>query len=375
MLLRIIFIFLFLCNTAIANITDELIKLSELYKQGLLTEIEFKKAKSILLEINEITKQETKLKIKPKTKEKKKLQKVTKKTQDTFANESDIKIERIFTTEGSKYTTKNFEKMKLIVGDFQIYTHRPGAIKVKKISNNKQLAVIGDKLQFKYYNKGQNSIKIDLDKDKNKLDLFINDIKVLIWKGQYVQQAEATFYQILAMGREPFHYYIKLKNASTAVAINMENFTRKIELAVDRVKLKLSQQYNLSIEQINQIIDENDMMAANKFIKTDDVLLEKELSKKKNKLYSDLEASLGSDKFNTIKSGATEIIDQTLEGTITKEIKVAVDDSIRDAINSGIEAAALEAGLTALIEALLSGASWADALAAGEAACASSGGC
>ena len=155
----------------------------------------------------------------------------------------------------------------------------------------------------------------------------------------------------------------------------MENFTRKIELAVDRVKLKLSQQYNLSIEQINQIIDENDMMAANKFIKTDDVLKRRELTQKKDKLYSDLEASLGSDKFKTIKSGTTEIIDQTLEGTITKEIKIAVDDSIRDAINSGIEAAALEAGLTALIEALLSGASWADALAAGEAACAASTGC
>ena len=375
MLIRIIFFLLFLCNSAISNITDELIKLSELYKQGLLTEIEFNKAKSILLEINEINKQETELKIKPKTKEKKKLQKITKKTKDTFANESDIKIERIFTTEGSKYTKKNFEKMKLIVGDFQIYTHRPGAIKVKKISNNKQLAVVGDKLKFKYYNKGQNYIKIDLDKDNNKLDLYINDIKVLIWKGQYVQQAEATFYQILAMGREPFHYYIKLKNASTAVAINMENFTRKIELAVDRVKLKLSQQYNLSIEQINQIIDENDMMAANKFIKTDDVLKRRELTQKKDKLYSDLKASLGSDKFKTIKSGTTEIIDQTLEGTITKEIKVAVDDSIRDAINSGIESAALEAGLTALIEALLSGASWADALAAGEAACAANTGC
>ena len=101
----------------------------------------------------------------------------------------------------------------------------------------------------------------------------------------------------------------------------------------------------------------------------------KKLSQKKNKLYSDLEASLGSEKFKSIKSGTTEIIDKSLEGAITKEIKLAVDDSIRDAINSGIESAALEAGLTALIEALLSGASWADALTAGEQACAGHGGC
>ena len=60
--------------------------------------------------------------------------------------------------------------MKLTYGDFQIYTHRPGAIKVKKISNNKQLAVIGDKLQFKFYNKGQDYIQIDHDKDDKKLN-------------------------------------------------------------------------------------------------------------------------------------------------------------------------------------------------------------
>ena len=47
------------------------------------------------------------------------------------------------------------------------------------------------------------------------------------------------------------------------------------------VKSKLSEQYNLSLEQINQIIDENEMMAANKFIKTDDYHEEQELSQKK----------------------------------------------------------------------------------------------
>ena len=101
-----------------------------------------KKAKSILLEIEEISKEQVILDSKLKVKDKK-LQKITKKKQTKSLNKNDIKIERIYTTESSKFTTKNFEKMKLTYGDFQIYTHRPGAIKVKKISNNKQLAVIG----------------------------------------------------------------------------------------------------------------------------------------------------------------------------------------------------------------------------------------
>ena len=54
--MKIIFILFFfiICFSVSASITDELIKLSDMYKQGLLTETEFKKAKSILLEIQEI---------------------------------------------------------------------------------------------------------------------------------------------------------------------------------------------------------------------------------------------------------------------------------------------------------------------------------
>ena len=54
--------------------------------------------------------------------------------------------------------------MKLTVGDFMIYTHRPGAIKIKKVSDNKQYAVIGDNLRVKYYNNGSDFFDINVDK-------------------------------------------------------------------------------------------------------------------------------------------------------------------------------------------------------------------
>lgn len=372
MIIRFLIIFFILITPSISNITDELLKLSNLYKEGLLSENEFKKAKSILLEIEEISKEQLILESKPKKKEKK-LQKITKKKKKKSLNKSDVKIERIYTSEGSKYTTKNFEKMKITFGDFQIYTHRPGSVKIKKISNNKQLAVIGDRLKYKFYNNGQDYISIDTDINNKKLELIIEGRKILLWKGQYVQEAEADFYQILVLGRKPFHYYIKLKSASNAIALNMENFTRKIELAVDRVKLKLAEQYNLSVDQINKIIEEDDMMAADKFIKSDEYVEDIKLVEKKQKLYSELKASIGDDKFRSIKSGTTDVVGQTLDDAITKEIKVAIDESIRDAISSGLETAALEAAINALVDALLSGASWADAIKAGQQACASSG--
>ena len=369
MIFKALFLLILFTSISFANVTQDLVKLSEMFKSGLLTKEEFSKAKSILLEIEELETSEKKEKIKPKiTKKNKKQKKVVKKNLKSKEFYEKIKIERIFTTEGSKFTNKSFEKMKLDIGDFTILTHRPGAIKIKKISNNKQLAVIGDKLKIKYYNNGQDYLNINVNKQNKELILRINNTKVLTWKGQYVKKAEATFYQILAMGRLPFHFYVNLDKANNAVGLNMEKFKRRIELAVDEVKIKLAKQYNLSIDKIDNIIESNDMMAVyGERIPTNLSVDTSELEK--NKLYAQLKDSLGEENYLLLSSNVNSSLKKDLDQTVNEEVQLAIDESIRDAINSGIESAALEAGLTALIEALLSGASWADALKAGQKAC------
>ena len=364
---KVLFLVLLLIKPSFATITDDLLKLSKMYDDGLLTSEEFSKAKSILLELDEIEfsdidKSKTILTDSEKTKPAKK--KITKKV----IPKGNIKIERIFTTTASKFTNKSFEKMKLTVGDFSIYTHRPGAIKIKKISNNKQYAVIGDKLDVKFYNNGEDLLDIEVDKKNKKLILRLNNSNTLVWKGQYVQKAEATFYQILGMGRIPFHYYIKLDTASTSVALNMEKFNRRIELAIIEKKKELSSQYNITIAQIDEIIEQNDMMAAYGEIvpinKTYDASEQNKLF-----LYADLKDTIGEDNFNILNKNINTGINKSLNKSVSSEVSVAIDESIRDAINSGIESSALEAGLNALLEALMSGASWADALSAGQNAC------
>ena len=345
-----------------ASITDDLLKLSKMYNEGLLSKQEFEKAKSILLEIETIQTSESK---KDDIKNIPKISKKTKKRSDVSGL---IKIERIYVTENSKFTNKSFEKMKLTVGDFMIYTHRPGAIKIKKISDNKQYAVIGDNLRVKYYNNGSDFFDINVDKKNKELILKINDSTVLIWKGQYIQKAEATFYQMLAMGRLPFHFYVKLDTADNAFALNMEKFNRQIELAVIEVKEDLAEEFNLSISQIDQIIDQNDMLAAygekiptnNQFSKTE---------QKEYELYNDLKKSIGDDNFKMLTSSTNDALQSEIKKTVSDEVQVIIDETIRDAINSGIETAALQAGINALLDALMSGASWADALTAGQNAC------
>ena len=365
---KILFLIILFIKPLSANITEDLLKLSDLYNKGILTSDEFTKAKSILLQIDEIESSE-KSKSNEISKDQKKKPKIVKKEVNKKEKLTDsIKIERIFTTTGSKFTNKSFEKMKLTVGDFIIYTHRPGAVKIKKISNNKQYAVIGDNLEVKFYNKGQDFLDINVDKENKELILKINNSKILVWKGQYIQKAEATFYQILAFGRLPFHFYIKLDVANNAAALNMEKFNRSIELAVNEEKKDLSSEYNITIAQIDEIIEQNDMLAAYGEIipinNTYDAADQKKLV-----LYSDLKDTIGADNLNILNKDIDANLNKSLNKAVDKQVKVAIDDSIRDAINSGIESAALEAGIAALIDALMSGASWADALAAGQNAC------
>ena len=360
-LFKILFFILLMIKPLSANITEDLVKLSDMYNNGALTLDEFTKAKSILLKLEKIDSKKTS-KSNNISKNKKKI--INKKIQSS----ADIKIERIYTSSGSKFTNKSFEKMKLTVGDFIIYTHRPGAVKIKQISNNKQYAVIGDNLEVKFYNKGQDFLDINVDKENKELILKINNSKILVWKGQYIQKAEATFYQILAFGRLPFHFYIKLDVANNAAALNMEKFNRSIELAVNEEKKDLSSQYNITIAQIDEIIEQNDMLAAYGEIipinNTYDAADQKKLV-----LYSDLKDTIGADNLNILNKDIDANLNKSLNKAVDKQVKVAIDDSIRDAINSGIESAALEAGIAALIDALMSGASWADALAAGQNAC------
>ena len=365
---RILFIIILFIKPLSANITEDLLKLSDMYNKGILTSEEFTKAKSILLQIEEIESSE-KSKSNELSKDQKKKPKIVKKEVNKKKKLTDnVKIERMFTTTGSKFTNKSFEKMKLTVGDFIIYTHRPGAIKIKKITNNKQYAVIGDNLDVKFYNKGQDFLDINVDKENKELILKINNSKILVWKGQYVQKAEATFYQILALGRLPFHFYIKLDIANNAIALNMEKFNRSIELAVNEKKKDLSSQYNITIAQIDEIIEQNDMLAAyGEIIPTNNTYTATDQNKLL--LYSDLKNTIGKENFITLNKNIDINLNKSINKAIDTQIKVAIDDSIRDAIQDGISRAALEAGLQALLDALASGASWAEAWAAGSDAC------
>ena len=77
LLFRTLLLILLLIKPLSATITDDLLKLSDLFEKGLLTTEEFKKAKSILLKIDKI---ESSNNFKSQKKNKKKDKKIVKKS-------------------------------------------------------------------------------------------------------------------------------------------------------------------------------------------------------------------------------------------------------------------------------------------------------
>ena len=81
----------------------------------------------------------------------------------------------------------------MLFGDYRIYTHRPGGIKIRRLSDNKQLVVISDKFKVKYYNGGEKIYNVEIDLERLNIGLYYQDVQILKWTGKYVKKHQANF--------------------------------------------------------------------------------------------------------------------------------------------------------------------------------------
>jgi len=263
--------------------------------------------------------------------------------------------------------------MEMVFSDFRIYTHRPGAMKVKRISDGKQLAVIGDKLKIKHFNNSNELINFQKVSDTKSV-LRVGDVPVLTWDLRTVKKHQANFYQVLGLGTKPFHYYIVLYNKNRTIALNYSNFDKQVQKAIDKAKVRLASVHNVSIDQINTLMKRREEKAFNELQrligeKKDEVLKASIDNAVENELQRQLDAALGAalaGEFNVALEQATgQAMDQALEN----ELASAIDETIAEAISMGISEAAIAAGIAAALAVLAAGGSEAEAIAAGEEAC------
>jgi hypothetical protein len=340
-------IFLSIFSTSHSSIVDELEKLADLKKQGIISNNQFEKAKSIILKIEEKKKNKKKVK----------------------ADGLNIVI-RPFKKQN--LNSDIFEKMEMIIGDYRIYTHRPGGIKIRRISDGKQLAVYGDKMRMKYYNNSEKYFQMEKINEDRYL-LKFNDIPILLTEKRFVAKHQATFYQVLALGTDPFHYYIRLPNKAP-IALNYTKFEKKIKKAVEKAKVELASTYDVTIDQINLLMKRRKANARAEIEKiigaTKDQAVQAAIDDSVEKvLAEELEAALGAALANEFVSAIEAQTGAAIDEAIENELAALLDEVVALAIAEGISAAAIEAGISAYLAAIASGASEEDALAAGDEAC------
>ncbi len=367
-LLGIVVLGLIICSKSFAiDVSDQLLKLEGMYGRGSITKEEFLKAKSILLKIDLTTSDKVE-KIKENLDKPKKEEFIVRK----FA---------------SNVGTKHFEKMEMIFGDYRIYTHRPGGVKIRRLSDGKQLAVLSDKFIFKYYNGGEDIFDFELDEEKKKISMKLNGAEVLHWEGRYVEKHRTHFFQMLVLGEQPFHFYIVLPNGRPA-ALNMAKFNRKIELAVSKVKIELASRFNITLEQIELILKRKKQKITSELDKVvqekKDEILKQETQEAidetlqasiNQEIAKELEATIGKAMADEFVAAIEKATGEAIDAALSAELAAAIDEAVAEAVSEGISAAAAEAGIQAYLDALAAGKSEQQAYDEGCAAAGQESGC
>lgn len=301
---------------------------------------------------------------------------------------------------------KNWEKSEIIFGNYRIYPYRPGGIKVVRISDKKKLLQITDNYKIKYFNNGEDVITINktvykpktlsesisgvdehikkttkeiftilqnpfkkrnkelFDTESHKLELFIDNKRILYYVGRRVEKHKAFFYQVLSDRAEPFHYYIRI-DAKAAIALNMEYFTAKIDRAIRKAKKEIALEYNITEAEIQKIIDEKVGEETDKAVQRE---MEKAINESvKEAIKESIGQALSSMLVNAVEQATGEAIDSAIES----ELASAIDQEIARAVAMGIEEAAVSAGWEAYFEVLAQGGTYEEANAAAYEACGS----
>ena len=357
-----IFYFLFLITSLLLrpvfadDLKTKINQLNKYLKEGLISQSDYTDAKEALIKLEEI---------------KSKREKAQKKALDENKNKNKQFVIRKFKKQPKG--AKEFEKMEIKFSDFRIYTHRPGAMKVKRISNGEQLAVVGDNLKLKHFNNSNDLIKFEKVNDTKSV-LKIANVPILTWDLRTVKKHQANFYQVLGLGTKPFHYYIVLYNKNKTIALNYSHFDRQIQKAIDKAKIRLASVHNVSIAQIETLMkkrEEKAFLELQKIIgeKKDEVLEVSINNAVEDELQRQLDAALGQALANEFNVALEQATGQAMDQALESELAAAIDETIAEAISMGISEAAIAAGIAAALAVLAAGGTEDEAIAAGEAAC------
>ncbi len=301
-------------NIAISDERTE--KLKIMLDKGLITQDEFKK----ILNLNE----------KPKSR---------------------IKIKQI----SGKTGKEKFEKYEFYIDNFRVHILSPGTIRIDNMLTGETDVTLYGNFKTKFTSNGKKFFRFEFDQENLKSDLFYKGRKLINWTGRYVSRYQATFHQVQVDGVKPFHYFIVIPGKKM-ISLNFKLFDKKIEKAVQKVKKELSLKYNISISDIDKILEtRNDAVAreTEKIISEEQEKLIKELTEKyagkeiTEQIRREIEQTIGEEMANAfiteIEKATGVAIDDAIEQEMANEINAAIAYAVQLGVSEAAAAAAIEA--------------------------------
>ena len=313
---------IFFCNTNI--FADDLDKLKKLFNEGIISEKEFKKALSIV--------------------ENKNKSKISK---------NRIKIRKLDTgASGTK-----FVRLEFYIDNYRVYTSRQGAVSIVNMLTGETDVLLSDNFKSEFTSNGKKFFKLDFDEEKLEAKLIYKGKMLINWTGRYVKKHQATFHQMQVLGYMPFHFFIKLKKGNP-IALNVDFFTEKINKAVEKAKIEIAAKYNLSVDDVNRIMEKKESKI--------DAEIDNVISKEKEKLIKDLsekymnqeiteeirkeiERTIGEEMADAFITAIEDASGQAIDDAIEAEVASAINEAISYAIEQGVSQAAAEAAIAAML--------------------------
>jgi hypothetical protein len=306
------FVLFFLFFSIPLKSDDQINKLKILLEKGLITENEFKNAIDLLEENKE--------------------EKI-----------DSVKIKKI----SGKTGREKFVKYEFYIDNFRVHTLSPGTIRIDNMLTGETDVTLSGNFKFKFSDNGKKFFEFEYDKQNLKSNLIYKGDVLINWTGRYVLRYQATFHQMQVQGIKPFHYFIVLPKKNS-ISINFELFNKKIDKAVAKVKEELSMKYNLSIKDIDMIMEKKNNAISLEQEKIIRELTEKYAGKEITEaIKQEIEATIGEEMANAfvseIERYTGQAIDQAVENELAREINAAISYAVQQGVSEAAAAAAIEA--------------------------------
>ena len=312
---------------------DNISKLKILLEKGLITQSEFKKA----LELDD-------------------------------NRENVIDIKQITGKTGKE----KFEKYEFYIDNFRVHTLNPGTIRIDNMLTGETDVTLSGNFNVKLTNNGQNFFEFKFDEQNLKSNLLYKGRVLINWTGKYVSRYQATFYQMQVLGYQPFHYYIVIPGKNY-ISLNFKLFDKKIKKAVDKVKKEMAIKFDISIEDIDKIMDKKNELVNNEVenvISKEKQKIIKEMTNKyagqeiTDAIRQEIQNTIGEEMANAVISEIERVTGQAIDSAVERELAAAINEAISYAIQQGVSEAAAKAAIEAMILVYANGGSDEDAMEA-----------